>query len=379
MAIVPPVGAEQPWYVILYGAGGPVAHPIAPSFQFMQTSAAGAQQAVAAKQAQGLSASSEGPFTSLNAARAAVDLPPAGQTTPTGTPTTTPTGKPTGTPTKTPAKKAAPTVVTLKQPPFDPRMRSVRNPMNGGVAAFDRGFMVWDSSFTAGAGYSATDPPAVSFLFNPSTVQASYSMSDSTAQAAMIFGVAGGGTPFVGLQQQMNFTLMFDRTYEVQWPPGGVAQYAGQDVVEMGCEVDVRQFKQFTGMFSNSAGQGGFYTSGANAANPTAGATTLGTGQTITQATGQGIGPQQGIMLIMPSYCYFGSSIAGGTSQYYGYVDSWDVQYTHYTNLMVPIRCVVDVEYTLLPQAANNLAEFNNGAVKALAAQQNQGGPGGFV
>ena len=248
--------------------------------------------------------------------------------------------------------------------------------------------MVWDTQFTAGAGYSETDPPAVSFLFNPSTVQASYSLSDSTAQAAMIFGVAGGGTPFVGLQQQMNFTIMFDRTYEVQWPPNGVAQYAGQDVVEMGCEVDVRQVKQFTGMFSNSAGTGGFYTSGANATNPTAGATALGTGgngapnQTITQATGLGIGPQQGIMLIMPSFCYFGSSIAGGTSQYYGYVDSWDVQYTHYTNLMVPIRCVVDIEYTLLPQASDNLAEFNNAAVKLLSSGQNQGpGPngGGFV
>ena len=217
-------------------------------------------------------------------------------------------------------------------------------------------------------------------------MQASYSLSDSTAQAAMIFGVAGGGTPYVGLQQQMNFTIMFDRTYEVQWPPNGVAQYAGQDVVEMGCEVDVRQVKQFTGMFSNASGSSSFYTSGANATNPTAGATALGSGggvnQQITQATGEGIGPQQGIMLMMPSYCYFGSSIAGGTSQYYGYVDSWDVQYTHYTNLMVPIRCVVDIEYTLLPLQSNNLAEFNNTAVKALANSQNQGpgaSGGGFV
>jgi hypothetical protein len=277
------------------------------------------------------------------------------------------------------AKPATSTVTTLHQPPFDPRLQhGSQNPLGIGTAAFDRGFMVWDTSLTATAGYSASDPPSVSFLFNPSTVQASYSLSDSTAQAAMIYGVASGGNsiPYVGLQQQMNFTIMFDRTYEVQWPPGGIAQYAGQDVVEMGCEVDVRQIKQFTGQFSASAGNSGFYTS---SSGTTAGATALGTGQTITQATGIGIGPQQGIMLMMPSFCYFGSSIAGGTSQYYGYVDSWNVQYTHYTNLMVPIRCVVDIEYTLLPQASNNLGEFNNSAVKALAAQQNQGGPGGFV
>jgi hypothetical protein len=390
MAIVPPVGAEQPWYVILYGAGGPVAHPIAPNFQFMQTSTAGAQAQVTKYQNQGLASSFEGPFTSLNAARAAVGLPPQGSTAPTGTPVTVPTGKPTGGKTPAPAPTAKP-VDTIIQPKFDKRMRTVRNPLNGGQAQFDRGFMVWDTAFTQAAGYDPKNPPAVSFLFNPSTVQASYSLSDSTAQAAMIFGVAGGGTPFVGLQQQMNFTIMFDRTYEVQWPvtaapatpwsAGGdtVAEYAGQDVIEMGCEVDVRQMKQFTGMFSNAnTGSGaGFYTTGANATNPTAGATALGSQgsitQTINQATGSGAGPQQGIMLIMPSFCYFGSSIVGGTSQFYGYVDSWDVQYTHYTNLMVPIRCVVDVEYTLLPQASDNLAEFTNAAVKILADNQNQG------
>src|ERR1700677_1029093 len=106
MAIVPPVGAEQPYYVILYGAGGPTAHPVAPSYQFLQGSQAAAQAAVAKYEGQGLAASFEGPYTSLTAARAAVGLPPAASTAPTGKPTTTPTGTPTTAP-----KKAAPTPV----------------------------------------------------------------------------------------------------------------------------------------------------------------------------------------------------------------------------------------------------------------------------
>lgn len=385
MAIVPPVGAEQPWYVIAwfngsaYGSG-------TPNYQIMQTSAAGANAQVAAYQAKGDQAAINpgSPYTSLDAARASVGLGPA---TPAAPPVGAGGAVPTPTPTTKPAaKKAAnPVVPTIIQPLFDKRMRSNRNPLNGGVAQFERGFMVWDTALCAEAGYSATSPPAVSFLFNPSTVQASYSLSDSTAQAAMIFGTAGGGSgvPWVGLQQQMNFTIMFDRTYEVNGSPA--TQEA--DLQAMGCEVDVRQMKQFTGMFSNAnAGNGaGFYTSGANAANPTAGATQLGAGQTVTQATGLGVGPQQGIMLMMPSYCYFGTSLFGGCSQYYGYVDSWDVQYTHYTANMVPIRCVVDVEYTLLPGGSNNLAELANGAVKSLENSQNLGnvgpapGPLGFL
>lgn len=262
-----------------------------------------------------------------------------------------------------PPKKPAPgpsVTQTLHQPPFDPRIRNIHNPMGAGTAKFERGFMVWDVTYCAAAGYSPHDPPSVSFLFNPSTVQASYSLSDSTAQAAMIFGVTAGGAssaPYVGLQQSMNFTLMFDRTYEVN---SGATSGAGFDAKVNGVEADVRAMKQFTGMFAAATSQSGAYTSA------------LPSGQKPVQATGTGYGPQQGIMLMMPSYCFFGSGQIGGTSQYYGYVGSWNVQYTHFNTFMVPMRCVVDIEYTLLPLATNNFAELSNGAVIALEIAQNQ-------
>jgi hypothetical protein len=382
MAAAAPTPATPTYYTIIWDNGSNYPNNT-PNYMIMATSAAGAAAEVTTKEAAGDQASVfGGPYSSIAAAQAAIPggTPASDITAPVGSipGVTTPAPK---TPAATPSTPAKPPVATIHQPLFDQRMRTVQNPMNGGLAQFERGFMVWDTSLTASAGYSATDPPAVSFLFNPSTVQASYSLSDSTAQAAMIFGVAGGGVPYVGLQQQMNFTIMFDRTYEVN----GTTATQEADLQAMGCEVDVRQMKQFTGMFSNSAGTSGFYTSGANATNPTAGATALGTGQTITQATGTGVGPQQGIMLMMPSYCYFGTSLFGGCSQFYGYVDSWDVQYTHYTADMVPIRCVVDIEYTLLPQSSNNLAELANTAVKSLensqnlAAASNVPGPIGFL
>lgn len=273
--------------------------------------------------------------------------------------------------TKTTAQKS---ITTLTQPPFDPRIRTVHQPFLAGDARFDRGFMVWDEALTGSVGgYSAGSPPSVSFLFNPSTVQASYSISNSSsANSTMIFGVppaGGGGVPYVQLQQSMSFTIMFDRTYELN-SPNAAGSGVGSDVAAMGCEVDVRAMKQFTGMFSNqNSPTSGFYTGGsAAAATNTEGVAP----QTLVQSTGVGVGPQQGLMLMIPSYVYFGSSLLGGTSQYYGYVEEWDVQYTHYTSFMVPIRCVVDISYTLLPIPSAAAAEYTSGAVQALATSQNQ-------
>lgn len=267
--------------------------------------------------------------------------------------------------TTTPAVKAA---STLKQPPFDPRMRSVHQPFMAGDSTFSRGFMVWDTTTAGDIGYSASDPPYVAFLFNPSTVQSAYQIQSTAATSTMIFGVptASGAhiAPYTQLGQSMSFTIMFDRTYEVNSPnstrPG---EGLGSDVYTMGCEVDVRAMKQFTGMFSSAfTGTGGYYTNTS---------TTTTTQQTFTPANGVGVGPQQGLMLMIPSYVYFGSDLIGGTSQFYGYISYWDVQYTHFTATMVPIRCVVDITYTLLPLSSSAAAEYSNSAVEALASSQN--------
>lgn len=392
MPPTPPVS----YYVIVTQAANSKAN-----YRYMLTSGQGAANTVS----QTPGASSMGPFTTLAQAQAAVAAltPAVNVNAPGAVPGVTPPAQPGVTPTAlvpkttTPAAAAAQkTVATIAQPPFDKRMTSIHNPLTNGGGGFERGFMVWDTTFTGTAGYSAASPPYINFLFNPSTVQASYSMSDSTAQAALIFGVGGGsGVPWVGLQQSMNFTIMFDRSYELNSDIG--LTDPTNPIASMGCEVDVRMMKQFTGMFSTASGDSGYYTSAAATATSGGGTgggasggasggtststttsgtglpTALGTNQPApTQATGLTNGPQQGIMLMMPSYCYFGFGGEGGTSQYYGYVQNWDVQYTHYTSTMIPIRCVIDVTYTLLPQAGNSAAELTNAAVKALSANQIQ-------
>lgn len=261
----------------------------------------------------------------------------------------------------------------LTQPPFDPRMRSIADPLNSGSnpVKFDRGFMVWDVSYAAsfGAGYNTSNAlPYVNFLFNPSTVQASYQLSNTAAQAANMYGIstAGASVAYVSLQQQMSFTIMFDRTYEI-WDQ---STYAGSNASTMGCEADVAQMKQFTGMFAAANAYGNPTTTGTNVFSAPLTTGTYG-GQTVQAATGQGIGPQQGLMLMIPSYVYFCSSpVGGGVGQYYGYIDAWSVQYTHYSNQMVPIRCVVDIEYTLLPNSSSATSQIQNGAVQNLQAYQ---------
>ena len=271
--------------------------------------------------------------------------------------------------------KAATAGNFLQQPAFDTRMRSISDPLNSGGSpvAFSRGFMVWDVSYASsfGAGYNGSNAlPYVNFLFNPSTVQASYQLSNTAAQAADMYGISSSGASvaYVSLQQTMEFTIMFDRTYEL-WDN---SQYYGTDVGTMGCEVDVRQMKQFTGMFAAASAYG---STTAPTYDPSTGAgdnvfaVPTGTTQTLQPANGVGAGPQQGLMVMVPSFVYFGSELTGGTSQYYGYIDAWDVQYTHYTNYMVPIRCVVDVSYTLLPLSSGAGTEYN--AVINIARAQN--------
>ena len=247
---------------------------------------------------------------------------------------------------------AAPATL-LQQPAFDQRMRGLSNPFGipGTNTVIDRGFMIWDITYAANYGYSATNPPSVSFLFNPSTVQASYQLSNTSAQAADLFGVAAQTSPvtFTSLQQQVSFSIMFDRTYEL-WDK---TTYGINSMVDsMGCEIDVRQMKQFTGMFASGT-VGGIQVGGTN---PN-GANIFNTGGGGVPSTGNGIGPQQGLMIMVPSYVFFGplgtTVVNNGTSMYYGYVSAWSVQYTHYTSAMVPIRCVVDISFTLLPNGAS--------------------------
>jgi len=70
-----------------------------------------------------------------------------------------------------------------------------------------------------------------------------------------------------------------------------------------------------------------------------------------------------GMMMMVPCWVFFGSAEAqlnqnassynfnalASQLSFYGYISEWGVQYTRWTSSMVPIRCVINVSFTMLP------------------------------
>jgi hypothetical protein len=253
------------------------------------------------------------------------------------TTTTTPGAPPVGT---TPGTSST----IYSQPQFDQRIRRLAQPFGTGTTPIQRGYMVWDPSVPwvppyGGSAQTFTNAPKVLFLYNPSTIEASYTISQTSFMSSLLYPVTTlSVTPRVMLQQQVGFTIMFDRTYEMN---------SGDQTALMqqyGVELDVLAMKQFTGMFASLDN-----TTGNSGSNPTTGSSGNQGANPITNPSGI----MQGVMQVAYSYVEFSP---GSGIQYYGYVDEWDVQYTHFNQNMIPMRCVIDVSFTLMPPPSGNAA-----------------------
>ena len=191
----------------------------------------------------------------------------------------------------------------------------------------------------------------VKFLFNPATISSYFAVANASLQAAMMYQVPGDQANLLAplLNQSVSWSLYFDRTYELNY--GGNSS-AVNDPAIIGCQADVYQFMQFTGILANLSRQ---------QANALSSATAKAGGGSSTakfSATG-------GIMMMVPCYVFFGSALSqlnqnpkssnsnalASQLAFYGFISEWDVQYTHFTSNMVPIRCVIDVTFTMLPAA----------------------------
>lgn len=208
-----------------------------------------------------------------------------------------------------------------------------------------RGYMVWDKTPKLPPGYSQA--ATVEFLFNPTEINASYSVQFQGA-AKQYPNLNDTALLRTGLSQSVSFTLLFDRTYAFFNNKGG-------DLAALGVDVDVRQMRQFTGM----------YVAAKNQAQANGGAS-------FTVA--------QGIMAQIPSYVFFSGVVSHGLI-YYGFVNAWDVTYTHFSNKMVPMRCAIDVSFTLLPPPSqtNNKPGTIPGPVTTVGGRgggPHTGGPG---
>lgn len=218
---------------------------------------------------------------------------------------------------------------TYIQPKFASQIQTLAHPLQKkGSGRLKRGFMIWEKPLP---GYKSKTATAVHYLYNPSTVEAMYSVGGTdgnNSQFSQLYPIAGQNSNLViPMTQSANWTIMFDRTFEI-YKNGGNNNKGNQinDPAVAGVGVDVLAMMQFTGMLVN-VGKQTSSTSGSN-----------------------GIWPS--VMLLNPSFAYFGGT-GNNTVRYYGYINEWDVTYTHWTQNMIPMRCVVDVSWTMLPKPTN--------------------------
>lgn len=223
----------------------------------------------------------------------------------------------------------------IKQPDFDPRIRNLLYPLMGpNSGKLLRGTMTWAKPISGFSGLAQ-----VTFLYNPSTVQAQLSLSDASVGSSLLFPNSGDSADLrVPLSQTVQWSIMYDRTYEL-WgqydSKGAPKQQVGSDnnnPAVVGVLADILQMQQFTGMTV------GYQSTQASNASTSAKPTSAQSFASFTNYTN--------VLQLIPSYVTFGNKY---NLQFYGYVTEWDFQVTHWTQFMVPMRCVININWTMLP------------------------------
>ena len=186
----------------------------------------------------------------------------------------------------------------------------------GGGALFHGRIVQQDATTVA-------DQNIVFFLFNPSVVDVSHAVDtnipDPTAMSQDDLGHAMGP-----MNQSVNFTLLFDRTYET-WDSSKVNDNGpGQ----FGVYVDIQAIYNLVGVTAPLTA----------VAVATPGASS--SGLTRAPVTFHPSGP----MRMTPVYVYFSANVL----RYYGFISNLDIEYTHFTQNMVPNRATVGITLQLM-------------------------------
>jgi len=246
---------------------------------------------------------------------------------------------------------------------FDSRIYSLVFPMerndteaptNGGGynGGLTRGMMIWDKAYPP-----YTHQAEMHFLFNPTTVTATYSVDSGDASTSLMYrSPTDTAQAAFAMNQTVSFSLYYDRTFEL-WGsygasgvpnpqtvgPNGKMQDTSSanpningmnpmDPTVYGVNVDIMAMKQITGMFLNQLSAPSGAATGAPTSNASPGLS------------------QQGVMCMLPTWVYFGAKTG---LVYYGYISSFTVTVTHWTQFMIPMRAVIDVGFNLLVPSAD--------------------------
>ncbi|MER5754293.1 hypothetical protein [Streptomyces sp. NPDC002088] len=199
---------------------------------------------------------------------------------------------------------------------------------NGGSGAggkkLTRGFIIQKDA-VSGVRYRCN------FLYNPSVLNVSHSVdSDVLAdENSKNPNDVTKDTYLMPLQQSLNFSLLFDRTYEM-WDSSKLYGDALLWVPQFGVAYDVLSLYKITGVAAPVVIEGD-------------GTDATASSEKAWQKGNFSTGPA-GPMLSNPVFVVIGSTLS-----YYGIIQSLNVQYTHWTQSMIPTRCQVDITVTLLP------------------------------
>jgi len=262
-------------------------------------------------------------------------------------------------------------VAAVTHPPFDTRIKTLAFPLEGKgqFGPLKRGFMIWDKPIP---GY--TTRAQVNFLYNPSSINASYGF-DSGIAATLAFPNPGDTANLtVPLSQTVTWSVLYDRTYELwgQYNTDGTPKQSVSgnpfNPAVYGVLTDIYMMQQFTGMKVQ-------YTTQSGTSTPTTSTSSTSTTTTTGAATNANPNNYQGILQLVPMHVYFGDQT---NLTYYGYITSWDVTITHWTQYMVPMRCVVDITMNLLPPPYNQTSA-NIGPTGVSPGTHINGGPTGHL
>lgn len=252
----------------------------------------------------------------------------------------------------------------VSNPAFDKRILRLNLIPGSGTTAFQRGFLQTATRRSPSVAGKSSQRYRVNFLYNPSDLSESRSVNindnatalptelRSDADIGQVLGITGAS---------ISFSLLFDRTYEVANP-----EIWDKPEAAMGCYSDIVAIFGLTGISQATLRPSTTqvpYAPGQGPNNPGVGTGPL--SPSPTTSANANAEQTYGIMKLNPVFAVFcpvraldaaGSSTGVSMMRYYGYINSLSISYTHWSQRMIPVRCVVSVSMALL-MTDRNLVE----------------------
>lgn len=212
----------------------------------------------------------------------------------------------------------------ILNPPFDPRMRRIGSRIVN-PKPLKRGWIR--------TGPEESENLRINFLFNPSEINVTHSIDSNIPSNEQVNQnpnrVPGSTAMYVETGMGLSFSLLFDRTYEMYTRDKSQQNFARA----YGVYSDVAAFYRYLNIIPDLP-----FNSPAHIRLP---GSDPETGGALDMTGWTAISPHRPAQL-RSSYVYIGTRMF-----YYGYINSFDVTYTHWSHDMVPIRCRVDIGFTL--------------------------------